>query len=157
MRAIHVSTRELDVQEIEAMLTKHHVGSMAIAFHDRVTIALVNYVYADGWIYGRMEDGPDLTTLLHHHWVAFQVTEADGIYDWRTTNVHGSIQLLSEGQSARESAEIREAVQALRSAVPAVFTPRDPMPERVQLFRIYADQLTGKETSSDAGTAVPPA
>jgi nitroimidazol reductase NimA-like FMN-containing flavoprotein (pyridoxamine 5'-phosphate oxidase superfamily) len=94
---VHVSTRQLDHQAIEALLAKHHVGSTAIAFHDRMNIALANYVYTDRRIYGRLEDGPDVATVRHHHWVAFQVSEIDGIYDWRTVTANGSIPGLTDG------------------------------------------------------------
>jgi nitroimidazol reductase NimA-like FMN-containing flavoprotein (pyridoxamine 5'-phosphate oxidase superfamily) len=157
MSAIHVRVTPMDNAAIEALFAKHHVGSMAIAFHDRVTIALVNYVYANRWIYGRMEDGPDITTLRHHHWVAFEVNEIRGIYDWRTATANGSVEFLSANGPEREAAEARQALALLRTAVPAVFTPRDPLPQRVQLFRIYADTLAGREASSDAGSALPPA
>lgn len=157
MSRIHVRTHRLDEATAKALLAKHHVGSIAIAFHDRVTIVLVGYVYSGGWIYGRMEEGPDLTTLKHHHWVAFQTNEIDGIYDWRTVTVHGSVQLLFDDGSTPRGAEYRKAVELLRTAVPAVFTPRDPMPERVQLFRLYADTIEGREAQSDSVTGLPPA
>jgi nitroimidazol reductase NimA-like FMN-containing flavoprotein (pyridoxamine 5'-phosphate oxidase superfamily) len=155
--AIRVDTRELTSVACEALLAKHHVGSMALAFHDRVTIALSNYVYADHWIYGRMEHGPDLAALRHHQWVAFEVSEIDGIYDWRTVTAHGSVQFLSDTESsARGAGEFAEALARLRSAVPAVFTPRDPMPQRVQLFRLHVDELVGRETRSNAHDSLPP-
>src|SRR5258708_19598301 len=110
---VRVSTRALTHAEAEALLAKHHVGSMAVAFHDRVTIALSNYMYADRWIYGRMEHGPDLATLRHHPWVAFEVSEIDGIYDWRTVTVHGSIELLAYDASP---------------PAPETFRPAPPLP-----------------------------
>ncbi|MEP6491740.1 MAG: pyridoxamine 5'-phosphate oxidase family protein [bacterium] len=149
-----VRIRELDPAATEALLAKHHVGFMAISFHDRVTIALVNYVYADRWIYARMEDGPDLATLRHHHWVAFEVSEVQGIYDWRTVTVNGSVQLLSD-ESPHDASDVREALEQLRSAVPAVFTPRDPMPQRVQLLRLHADELKGREARSSERAGLP--
>jgi uncharacterized protein len=152
-----VSTRVLTHAEMEALLSKHHVGSMALAFHDRVTIALSNYVYGDRWIYGRMENGPNLATLRHHPWVAFEVSEIDGIYDWRTVTVHGAVQMLTDAaESIRGSEEFRAALAQLRSAVPAVFTTRDPMPQRVQLFRLHADELIGRAVSSKALGKLPP-
>ncbi len=153
---IRVSTRALTHAEAEALLAKHHVGSMAVAFHDRVTIALSNYMYADRWIYGRMEHGPDLATLRHHPWVAFEVSEINGIYDWRTVTVHGSIELLADGASPRGAEVFRAALSLLRSVVPAVFTPRDPVPQRVQLFRLHADELVGREFSSNDRGELPP-
>ena len=154
---IHVSTRQLDQRAIAALLTKHHVGSMAIAFHDRVTLVLANYVYAHRHIYGRLEEGPDFMTLRHHHWVAFQVSEINGIYDWRTVTANGSIQVLTDGPSVGEATEFRKALDLIRGVVPAVFSPRDPMPERVHLFRMYVDELTGREARSNALTRLPPA
>jgi nitroimidazol reductase NimA-like FMN-containing flavoprotein (pyridoxamine 5'-phosphate oxidase superfamily) len=155
--SIRVTTRALDRDEMNALLTRHHVGSMALAFHDRVTIALVNYVYADRWIYGRMEDGPDLATIRHHHWSAFEVNEIGGIYDWRTVTVHGSIQLLSDEPSSPDAKDFDTALRLLRSAVPVIFTPRDPMPERVQLLRLYADDLVGREARSNSAPGLPAA
>jgi hypothetical protein len=158
MPATQVRVRELERAEAEALLARHHVGSMAISFHDRVRTALVNYVYADGWIYGRMEDGPDLATVKHHLWVAFEVREVDGIYDWRTVSVNGSVELLSDHGGTHEAAEFRQALERIRSVVPAVFTKRDPMPQRVQLFRLFADEIVGREARSSSGAGdLPPA
>lgn len=148
-RNVHVSTRRLDEYTINALLARNHVGSIALAFHDRVTIALANYVYANGHIYGRLEEGPDLTTVRHHQWVAFQVSEIAGTYEWRTVIARGSIEVLTDGPSAAASAAFREALDLIRGIAPAVFTPRDPMPRRVHLFRIYVDDLTGHEARSE--------
>jgi uncharacterized protein len=161
MNGIRVTTAQLETAAAEALLAKHHVGSMAIGFHDRVTITLVNYVYANRWIYGRMEDGPDLAALRHHQWVAFELSEVSGIYDWRAVTVHGSVQLLSDGPSPRETEEFHHALALLRAAVPAVLTPRDPMPQRVQLFRVHVDELVGRQSRSvghaGARAELPPA
>src|SRR5690242_12257619 len=83
MKTIDVEIRSLERREAELLLSHHHTGRMAFAFHDRITIELVNYVYADGWIYARIEHGPALTTLQHHQWVAFEVDELKTVYDWR--------------------------------------------------------------------------
>jgi len=123
---------------------------MAIAFHDRVTIALANYVYTDGHIYGRLEEGPDFANIRHHSWVAFQVSEIGGIYDWRTVTAHGSIQVLTDGPSVSDAAQFRHALDLIRAVVPAVLSPRDPMPERVHPFRMYVAELTGREAKANA-------
>jgi nitroimidazol reductase NimA-like FMN-containing flavoprotein (pyridoxamine 5'-phosphate oxidase superfamily) len=151
-RDVRVHTRTLSRNENEALLAKHHVGSIAIAFHDRVTLALANYVYADGSIYGRMEDGPDLAAVRHHQWVAFQVSEIDGTYDWRTVTAHGSIHILTDEDSVAEVTEFGAALDLIRSVSPAVFTPRDPMPQRVNLFRVFVDALTGHEARTSGST-----
>jgi nitroimidazol reductase NimA-like FMN-containing flavoprotein (pyridoxamine 5'-phosphate oxidase superfamily) len=143
--AIVVQFRDLERAEARALLAELHVGSIAFAFHDRVHIALVNYVYRDDWIYGRMEDGPDLETLRHHQWVALEAHEATGIYDWQTVTVNGSIELLSTPDSHASGRESREAVTVLRSVVPEILTEHDPAPQRVQLFRLHVDSVDGRE------------
>lgn len=157
MSTIRVDTRQMDTASVEALLTKHHVGSMALAFHDRVTISLVNYVYAKGWIYARLEDGPDLATVQHHRWVAFEVSEIDGIYDWRSVTARGSVEFLPRDGTGAVKREFDAAVDILRSAVPAVFTSHDPMPQRVQLIRIHVDDLIGRQSRSNAPADLPPA
>src|SRR3954466_9009485 len=89
-----VSQRALEFRDAEQLLATHHTGRMAFAFHNRVVMTLVNYVYSGGWIYARLEHGPALSTLEHHQWVAFEVDEIIGVYDWRTVIVHGSVQFL---------------------------------------------------------------
>ena len=148
MSTVHVTRRALTDEESGALLAKHHVGSMALAFHDRVSLDLVNYVYADRWLYGRMEEGPDLTTLRHNHWVAFQVSEIRGLYDWRAVTVNGPWQLLSDRGAPVDAEAARAALASIRAVVPAVFTSRDPVPERVHLFRLYVEEMRGFEMSS---------
>ena len=84
------------------------------------------------------------------------MSEIHGIYDWRTVTAHGSVYMQSDADSGLGSAEFAEALARLRSVVPAVFTPRDPMPQRVQLFRLHADDLIGGEVSSNARGKLPP-
>jgi nitroimidazol reductase NimA-like FMN-containing flavoprotein (pyridoxamine 5'-phosphate oxidase superfamily) len=157
MKTIRVHTGELGRPAIESLLARHHVARVAFAFRGRIVLALVNYVYASNWIYARMEDGPDLTTLQHRQWAAFALDEIDGVYDWRSVTVHGSVQLLSPGETPAASSEYDDAVGLLRTVVPTVFTEDDPMPERVQVLRIYVDEINGRESRSVGTDALPPA
>ena len=154
---MRVETRRLTREAAESLCAKHHVGSLAIGFHDALTIELVNYVYSEGSIYGRLEDGPDLTVLKHHQWVAFQMSEVEGVYDWRTVTVRGSVQLLIAERSEHDRAECEKALALLRSVVPAVMTDRDPIPQRVQLFRLFIDSIEGRESRSESARGLPPA
>jgi len=154
MSAFQVTTSKLDDAAMTALLSAHHVGFMAIAFHDRVTIDLVNYVYADRWIYGRLEGGADLSTLRHHQWVAFQVSEVDGIYDWRTVTVRGAVELLSEASHAG-AGEYRDTLARLRAVVPEIMGTRDPAPQRTQLFRLHVDAMEGQSSQSNARAGLP--
>jgi nitroimidazol reductase NimA-like FMN-containing flavoprotein (pyridoxamine 5'-phosphate oxidase superfamily) len=155
MRRIRVVTRELDSDSMKALLARHHVGRMAYSVHDHVSILLLNYVYSDEWIYARMEAGPELIAVLHNKWVALETDEAEGLYDWRTVTVHGFVQFLRDGQSAKESGEFAVAVKLIQSVVPSVLTPADPMPGRVQIFRIHVDRIAGTESRSNAPKSLP--
>jgi uncharacterized protein len=155
MTDLHVETRSLDRHEVELLLSKHHTGRMAFAFHDKITIALVNYVYADGWIYARMEQGPALTTLRHHQWVAFEVDELKTVFDWRAVTVHGSVQFLSDDRSSPEWRDFNRAAELIRAQVPSVLTSADPLPERTQIYRIHVDELVGRESRSNAPQQLP--
>jgi nitroimidazol reductase NimA-like FMN-containing flavoprotein (pyridoxamine 5'-phosphate oxidase superfamily) len=156
MPPIHVATTRLDRPTMEAMLARHHVGRIAFSFRDRLGIRLVNYAYHAGWIYARMEIDLQRTTLEHHQWVAFEVDEVEGIYDWRTLTVHGAVQFLTDDVHSSEWRAYHDALQVLRSVVPSVMTRDDPMPQRLQLFRIYVDEMEGTQASSDA-RSLPPA
>jgi len=155
MENIEVEARSLDRREAESLLSNHHTGRMAFAFHDRITIGLVNYVYADGWIYARIEHGPALTTLRHHQWVAFEVDELETVYDWRAVTVHGSIQFLSDDRSSPEWRDFNRAVELIRAQVPSALTSDDPLPERNQIYRIHVDELLGRESRSNAPEKLP--
>ena len=152
---LRVNTMALSRQDAIELLATHHVGLLAIAFHDRVTIELVSYVYSDGWVYGRLEDGPSLDDLRHHQWVALHVGEVSGIYDWRTVTLRGIVEFLTSGGEGRSSTGYAEALDLLRAAVPAIFTPRDPMPSRVQLLRVFADAVEGRAACSNGGSILP--
>lgn len=147
-----VAIRELSRDESKALLEKHHVGRLGISFHNRVRVELANYVYSEEWIYARTEVGADLTTMRHHPWAAFEVDEIDGIYDWRTVEVLGTIELLTTPAPFGDSSAFENAVRLMRTVIPEILTSDDPIPERVQLLRIHLDELRGREARS--GTTV---
>ena len=152
---IQVTKRDLDRSESERLLSVHHTGRMAFAFHGRVMMALVNYVYANEWIYARMERGPALSTLQHRQWVAFEVDEIGGIYDWRSVIVHGSVQFLKNDRLSPDWCEFNRALALLRNQIPSIQTTGDPYPERVQLYRIHLDDCFGRESRSNCMRDLP--
>ncbi|MGI8548508.1 MAG: pyridoxamine 5'-phosphate oxidase family protein [Gemmatimonadaceae bacterium] len=152
--AKRVAIRELSRDECETLLAKHHVGRLGISFHDRVRVELANYVYSEGWIYARTELGADPTSMRHHPWAAFEMDEIDEIYDRRTVEVLGTIELLTTSVPFGDSSAFENAVRLMRTVVPEVLTSADPIPERVQLLRIHLDELSGREARS--GTTVGP-
>lgn len=136
--------RELDRAECDAILKRNRVGRLAFAFHDRVDIEPINYVYADGYIYGRTSPGTKVVALAHHPWVAFEVDEVDGLAEWRSVVVHGTVYRLEPGHDALTNKQYAHAVAVLRRLVPAALTPEDPVPHRTIVFRILADEATGR-------------
>jgi nitroimidazol reductase NimA-like FMN-containing flavoprotein (pyridoxamine 5'-phosphate oxidase superfamily) len=86
--------RELHRHEIDALLGRNNVGRIAFTFHDRVDIEPINYVYSWGWLYGRTSKGAKLDTIAHNRWVAFEVDEVKGLFDWQSVVVKGSFEIV---------------------------------------------------------------
>lgn len=138
------SFRELSAKEATAVLRRNHVGRMAFAFQRRVDIVPIHYVYSGGWVYGRTSLGPKLLTLKHNQWVAFEVDEIEGLFNWRSVVMHGGLYLLDADGPPREVAARRRALRLLRKLVPDTLRATDPVAFRDILFRIHADELTGR-------------
>jgi len=144
------SIRPLSQHECFALLARNHVGRLAFAFHDRVDIQPLNYVYEAGWIYGRTSEGAKLVTLAHHQWVAFEVDEVDGAFDWRSVVVQGSFHRLDPDSPVPDAAAEAHGVQLLKIVVPETFTPGDPAPFRTVVFRIALGETTGRAATTAA-------
>lgn len=139
---------ELSREDAIALLTRHHVGRLAFTFHDRVDIEPISYVYSDGWVYARTSPGTKLTTVQHHPWVAFEVDEVEGRFDWESVVVRGTVYFLdpSGGGPDREAYDL--ALRVLKGADADAFTDEDPTPHRQTVFRFHADELTGRRAVS---------
>ena len=143
-----LTIRELTSDEMHALLSRNHVGRIAFSFHDRVDIRPIHYAYSDNWLYGRTSPSDKLVTLQHNQWVAFEVDEVHGPFDWQSVVAHGSFYQLAEDATphARELRE--EALKVLRSFAPETLRATDPAPFRTELFAIAIDHLTGRAASS---------
>jgi nitroimidazol reductase NimA-like FMN-containing flavoprotein (pyridoxamine 5'-phosphate oxidase superfamily) len=141
--------RTLDRPEIDDVLRRNRVGRIAFSLHDRVDVEPIHYVYDDGWIYGRTAPGEKLTTLAHNHWVAFEVDEVAGTFDWRSVVVHGGFYVLEREGPAPQREAWAHALELLRTLVPETLTDDDPARFRTTLFRIHVDEAVGR-------TAAPP-
>jgi nitroimidazol reductase NimA-like FMN-containing flavoprotein (pyridoxamine 5'-phosphate oxidase superfamily) len=145
--------RELSRDECDALLARNHVGRVAFAYHDRVDIEPVHYVYAQGWLHGRTAPGAKLAILQHNPWIAFEVDEIEGLFDWRSIVVHGSVHIPDpEGSPTDRDAHAATLAQ-LRRFVPDTFTKSDPAPHRLLLFRIHVDDVKGRAAESGAPAA----
>ena len=142
--------RELTADEIDAVLARNHVGRIAYSFHDRVDIEPIHYVFADGAVYMRTAPGAKLATLAHVPWIAFEVDELDGPFDWRSVVAHGTVYVLSDGGSAEGRESYRHALARLRELSPLALTDDDPTPSRRVLLKLHLSEVTGREARSSA-------
>lgn len=138
---------ELSHEDAVELLRRNHIGRLAFTFHDRVDIEPISYVYDHEWIYARTSPGTKLTTVHHHPWVAFQVDEVKGRNDWKSVVVRGTIYFLSSDTPGPERADYDAALERLRSADPTALTGEDAAPHRRALFRIHADEVTGRRAA----------
>jgi uncharacterized protein len=142
--------RELTRAECEAVLARGGVGRLGFTREERVDILPVHFAYRDGWIFGRTTPGPKLESLRQHWWVAFQVDEIDGLFEWRSVLLHGGFYRLLPEWSSREEALWTKARAALQSAFPEFFTDHDPVAERTVVFAIAVQQVTGRAAEPPA-------
>jgi nitroimidazol reductase NimA-like FMN-containing flavoprotein (pyridoxamine 5'-phosphate oxidase superfamily) len=143
-----VAIREMTSTEMHELLARNHVGRLAFSYHDRVDIRPIHYVYSDNWLFGRTSPSDKLDTLRHNQWVAFEVDEVAGPFDWRSVVAHGSFYRLTD-DSKPQNRELREeALKLIRSFAPATLRDTDPVPFRTELFAIALDNLTGRVAST---------
>lgn len=138
--------RDLSREECDALLARNHVGRIAFSHRDRVDIEPIHYVYADGWLYGRTSHGTKLRALAHNRWVAFEADEIESDLAWRSVVVKGALYLLEPDGAHAEA--FAKAVEVLRAIMPEALSMADPTPERTIVFRIHADQVTGRSAGS---------
>lgn len=137
--------RDLTPEECESLLAVNHVGRLAFSFKDRTDIEPIHYAFDNGWIFGRTAEGSKLETIGHHPYVAFEVDEVRGIFDWRSVVAHGTVYLLEPESGATAAAEYAHALELMRRFMPETLKPGDPVPFRTVLFGIHVDELRGRE------------
>lgn len=140
--------RELSRAECVRILKRNHVGRLAFAFRDRVDIEPVHYVFAEDWLHGRTAPGTKISVLHRQPWVAVEVDEVDGLFDWRSVVMHGSVYILDPNRSANDREIFARTLTHVRKLVPSALDADDPTPQRTVLFRIHVDSLTGRASST---------
>jgi nitroimidazol reductase NimA-like FMN-containing flavoprotein (pyridoxamine 5'-phosphate oxidase superfamily) len=137
---------DLTRDESIELLGRGHTGRIAFTFHDRVDIEPISYVYADGWLYARTSQGTKLQVVQHTPWVAFEVDEVEGRFDWRSVVVRGTIYFLDGAEGERDA--YHHAVEVLRTTDTEAFREDDPVPHRTTVFRIHVNEITGRMAST---------
>jgi len=141
------SIREIARHQAEAILARNHVGRIAFTFHDRVDVEPLNYIYADGWLYGRTSHGTKVTILGHHQWIAFEVDEVKGLFEWRSVVVKGTFEIIPADLGGNHAPAYTHAVELLRTLAPDAWKEHDRAAFRNVLFRIHVDEITGREST----------
>ena len=141
---------ELAREECDAILARNQVGRIAFSFHDRVDIEPIHYVHHGDWLYVRTAPGAKFMTVAHNRWVAFEVDEIDGTFDWRSVVVRGSVYLIDPEGTKDDKRVYAEAVKLLRRVVPETFRADDPVAFRFLLLRIHIDEVTGRGATTAA-------
>jgi len=132
-------------------LARNHVGRLAFRNAETVDIEPLGYVADGGWLFMRSSYGAKLEAIAHSPYVAFEVDEIKGPFDWQSVVVHGTIYLLPADGAPIEQRQFRRAVMALQSAMPGAFTQADPVPERQIVYGLHIDRLDGRMAQSRPG------
>lgn len=142
----HPQFRTLERDECTAILARNHVGRIAYTRGNRVDIEPLNYVYHDGWLYGRTSEGAKLAATAGT-WapVAFEVDEVEELFRWRSVVVHGGFYTMLDDDVAAHEHAWWQGVQRLRTLIPGTFTSRDPVGFRTVVFRMAVQEVTGRE------------
>lgn len=139
------TARRLTTPEMEALLRRHHVGRIAFVDARRVDIEPIGYVYEDGAIFGRAApSGTRMEALRGRPWVAFEVDEIRGLFDWESVVVKGTVYIVAPGDAMHLREQYEKALGVIRSVMPDALTDRDPFPTRSILFRIHIDEMEGR-------------
>jgi nitroimidazol reductase NimA-like FMN-containing flavoprotein (pyridoxamine 5'-phosphate oxidase superfamily) len=140
--------RSMTERDSKALLRRNHVGRLAFTFKDRVDIEPISYALDGNWIYGRTSHGQKLVQLKHNPWVAFEVDEVQGPFDWQSVVSHGTVYFLNPG--GEEHPGFERAVRLFRKHDPRTLRDDDPVPLRTIVFRIHLDKLVGRAASTKA-------
>lgn len=142
-----ITIRTLSAAECQTMLAEHHIGRLAYAYKQRVDIEPLHYVADGEWLYLRTARGTKVAMLEHQPWVALEVDDVTGLFDWRSVVVHGSVQVLEAHGGPEAEARWQHAVETFRRIVPQAFADGDPTPLRDVLLRVHMSHVEGREAS----------
>ena len=144
MTEVSAVVRSLTTREMEAFLRRHNVGRMAFLNGRRVDIEPVSYVYSEGALYGRSAPGSRMKALAGQPWVAVEVDEIRGPFDWESVVVKGTVYVVEPGDSVALREPYEHALRILQSVMPDAFTDRDPAPHRAIVLRLHIDEMEGR-------------
>lgn len=107
----------LSREECAEILARNHVGRLAYRDGRQIHIVPLGFVARDDVLFLRSAYGTKMEALSRDPFVAFEVDEIDGPFDWRSVVVQGTIYVVERDGSAAE----RRAAEAIRSVMPQAF------------------------------------
>jgi nitroimidazol reductase NimA-like FMN-containing flavoprotein (pyridoxamine 5'-phosphate oxidase superfamily) len=135
----------LSTIQSEFVLARNHVGHLSYVASGKPELLPLHYVYAGGRVVTRTSFGPKCGAWREQPAVAFGVEEHDGLFDWRSVVVHGTVRIFTAGS---DRGDYWRAVHVVRTLIPEAFTERDPTPERRVLIEIRPTEISGREAST---------
>jgi nitroimidazol reductase NimA-like FMN-containing flavoprotein (pyridoxamine 5'-phosphate oxidase superfamily) len=140
--------RELSRAESESLLERNHVGRLAFSFRDAVDVRPLHYVFDGEWIFGRTSPSDKLVTLRHNQWVAFEVDEISGPFDWASVVARGTFYRVENEGSVHDKRLYQRALSSVRKLAPQTLTEDDPTAFRTEFFGIHIESMTGRSSST---------
>ena len=135
---------ELTPEESRALLSRTNVGRIAFSLGNTVDVEPIGFIYSDGWLFGRTSLGTKIAALGQRPWVAFEVDDVHGPFDWQSVVIHGSFHILQPEGSEYDVAIHQRALSLLSSHIPNYGTEADPGAFRTTLFGIHMAELVGR-------------
>ncbi|HEU4993617.1 MAG TPA: pyridoxamine 5'-phosphate oxidase family protein [Gemmatimonadaceae bacterium] len=138
------------------VLRRNHVGRLAYLKGPVVDIEPIGYVKEGDWIFFRSAYGAKLEAVAHTPYVAFEVDEVRGPFDWKSVVAHGTIYMFPGDGAKVDQRAYERGVAALRTVVPEALTPLDPVPERWIVYGLHVDSVDGRMAQSTTTKRGPP-
>lgn len=142
----------LTPRECESILRRNHVGRLAFRNGAEIDIQPLSYVANGQWLFMRSAYGAKMEAIAHSPYVALEVDEIDGPFDWRSVVAHGTIYALSAEGGPVDRREFQRAVKALRRVMPSTLTLQDPVPQRETVYGLHIQRLEGRMAESNPKT-----
>ena len=133
-------------EECGEILARNHVGRLAFRDGKQLYIQPLGYVASDSVLFLRSAPGSKMDALERDPFVAFEVDEIQGPFDWRSVVVQGTIYVVERDGSAAE----QRAVDAIKSVMPQAFSEKDPAPDRQIIYGLHMHDVAGRMAQSNA-------
>lgn len=133
-----------------ALLERSRVGRIAYTLHDRVDLEPIHFVLDGDWIYFRTSPGAKLAVLQHSPWVAFEVDEVAGEFDWASVVVHGTVYQVTPDGPPSLAAKYERATKLLERSAGEGGSADEAFMHRTAVIGIHVNAMTGRAASTGA-------